>query len=110
MTERFGPQFTARPEAERRALLERHLEPYNDRAKPSRRRLAIVDQFDPSQPEISQFSLRDRRYLKHLYPEEVGFVRFLSPTKAKFLPDPAGDWVAEHLRPGVEGGGVGLGA
>jgi acetyltransferase-like isoleucine patch superfamily enzyme len=123
MTERFGPQFTTRPAAERRAMLERHLQAYYDRARPSRRRLAIVDQFDAAQPEISQFSVRDRRYLKHLYPEEVGFMRFLLPTKAKFLPDPTTDWVARHLEPGVpadgappaaeaaaQAGGVGLGA
>jgi acetyltransferase-like isoleucine patch superfamily enzyme len=123
MTERFGPQFTARPGPERRAMLERHLRAYYDRARPRRRRLAIVDRFDASQPDISQFSLQDRRYLKHLYPEEVGFMRFLLPTKAKFLPDSTSDWVAQHLKPGVPpeprpapsgtaapNGGVGLGA
>jgi acetyltransferase-like isoleucine patch superfamily enzyme len=100
LTERFGPQFTARPPTERRAMLEGHLRTYYERAKPRQRRLAIVDQFDPARPEISQFSLAERRYLKHLYPEEVGFMRYLLPTKAKFLPAPGSDWVGEHLRPG----------
>jgi hypothetical protein len=79
-------------------MLEGHLRTYYERAKPRQRRLAIVDQFDPARPEVSQFSLAERRYLKHLYPEEVGFMRYLLPTKAKFLPAPGGDWVGEHLR------------
>jgi acetyltransferase-like isoleucine patch superfamily enzyme len=105
MTDRFGPQFSARPAAERRAMLERHLEMFYQRVRPRQRRLEIVDHFDPSRPDISQFSLGERRYLKHLYPEEVAFMHFLLPTKAKFLPDPSSDWVAEHLAPGSQAGG-----
>jgi acetyltransferase-like isoleucine patch superfamily enzyme len=100
MTDRFGPQFTSRPLAERRSLLEGHLRTYYEQAHPRERRILIVERFDASRPELSQFSLTERRYLKHLYPEEVGFMRFLLPTRAKFLPHLASDWVAEYLAPG----------
>jgi hypothetical protein len=56
-----------------------------------------VDKIDPAQREYSQFSLTERTYLKNLYEEEMDFVRFLHPTKAKFLPFPDTDWVSRFL-------------
>jgi hypothetical protein len=85
-------------------MLEGHLERYYAHARPTERRIAIVDRLDLARPELSQFSLTERRYLKHLYPEEVGFMRYLLPTKAKFLPDGSSDWVAAHLVPGPSAG------
>jgi hypothetical protein len=32
-----------------------------------------------------------------LYPEEVKFMRFLTPTKAKFTPIPSNDWIRKYL-------------
>jgi len=97
VTERFGPPFHEVDLEEKRKKMEGYLEEFISIYKPPRNRIRIVDRIDPGQKEYSQFSLTERMYLKKLYPEEVQFMRFLLPTKAKFLPFPETDWISHYL-------------
>ena len=98
VTDRLGPQFEDRPLSDRRPELQAHLDEFLSERRPRRNRIEIVDRIDKSRP-TSQFALLDRQYLKNNYPEEVAFMRFLLPRKAKFLPHPSTDWIAESLQP-----------
>lgn len=97
VTERFGPQFQEVKLEEKRRIMERYLEEFISLYKPPVNRIRIVDKVDPSQKDYSQFSLTERMYMKTYYSEEVQFMRFLHPTKAKFLPFPTTDWVSRYL-------------
>jgi hypothetical protein len=97
VTERFGPQFQETPIQQKRLQMEAHLAEFLERYRPSQNRIRIVDSIDRTQLHYSQFSLTERQYVKNLYEEEVQFVRFLQPTKAKFYPIPERDWVATYL-------------
>jgi acetyltransferase-like isoleucine patch superfamily enzyme len=93
VTDRFGPQFETVPLETKRRKLEAHLEEFLRTHRPERNRIAIVDRIDMEKRHLSQFSVSERLYVKNLYPEEVAFMRFLLPTKAKFRPHPDTDWV-----------------
>lgn len=97
VTGRFGPQFAEITLQQKRLMMERYLQEFTALHEPRRNRIRIVDTIDLTQKEYSQFSLTERTYLKNLYEEEVQFVHFLHPTKAKFLPHPDSDWVASYL-------------
>ncbi len=97
VTDVLGTQFgTVSPEV-RRQKMEGYLEQFISVFRPRRNRIRIVDTIDGTQKEYSQFSLTERIYLKNLYPEEVDFMRFLRPTKAKFLPFSERDWIGRYL-------------
>lgn len=97
VTDRFGPQFQEVSVDHKRAQMQRYLEEFVSRYQPRQNRIRIVEKIDPTQREFSQFSLSERMYVKNLYEEEVQFMRFLNPTKAKFLPIPQTDWVNRYL-------------
>ena len=97
MTGRFGTQFEPVPLEKKMAIMQGHLDAFLETYKPKRNRIEIVEQFDPTRPDVSQFSVKERQYIKNLYPEEVRFMRYLLPTKAKFLPQPKTDWVYPEL-------------
>jgi acetyltransferase-like isoleucine patch superfamily enzyme len=97
VTDVLGAQFgTVSPEARRRKM-EEYLGQFISVFRPRRNRIRIVDTIDLTQKEYSQFSLTEHFYLKNLYPEEVDFMRFLRPTKAKFLPFSERDWISGYL-------------
>ena len=97
VTDRLGLQFEEVSLAAKRSRMESYLHEFLDRVRPKQNRIRIVDQLDMGQRRLSQFSLTERTYIKNLYPEEVMFMRFLRPTKAKFVPAPETDWLAPHL-------------
>jgi hypothetical protein len=97
LTERLGPQFAEVSLDEKRARMQGYLDEFLDRNRPKENRIRIVDELDFDQSSLTQFSLTSRVYIKNLYPEEVRFMRFLLPTKAKFLPHPERDWIASYL-------------
>jgi acetyltransferase-like isoleucine patch superfamily enzyme len=97
MTDRFGMQFGEVTLDEKRKRLENYLKEFISLHKPRKNRIKIVERIDPSQRQYSQFSLSERLYIKNLYPEEVKFMRFLTPTKAKFTPIPSNDWIRKYL-------------
>ena len=97
VTDRFGPQFQEVSIDDKRARMQRYLEEFVSCYQPRQNRIRIVEEIDPTQREFSQFSLSERMYVKNLYEEEVQFMRFLHPTKAKFLPIPQTDWVNRYL-------------
>jgi acetyltransferase-like isoleucine patch superfamily enzyme len=97
MTDRFGNQFEDTSMEEKRSKLKAYLEDFLQRYKPKENRIRIVDRIDSRVKNLSQFSLAERRYMKNLYPEEVAFMRYLLPTKAKFLPVSETDWVSSLL-------------
>ena len=97
VTDRLGPQFGSVAADQQRARMEAYLAEFLATARPSKNRIRIVDRLS-SGSDLSEFSVTERRYRKHLYPEEVSFMRFLLPTRAKFLPS-GNDWVAELLTP-----------
>lgn len=99
VTDRFGPQFRVASLEEKRAQMERYLEEFIALYKPEKNRIRIVDRINPAQKELSQFSVSERMYIKNLYKEEVQFMHFLHPTKAKFNPIPETDWVRHYLKP-----------
>lgn len=97
MSDRIGGQFETRSVEDRRMMMERHLQDFLTISKPSPMRIEIVDAIDLKRPAVSQFSVTERMYLKNLYPEEVAFMRYLLPWRAKFVPHPSTDWVARYL-------------
>lgn len=97
MTDKFGPQFEEVGFEEKREKMENYLREFLDKFHPPENRIRIVEKIDLSQRELSQFSLTERVYIKNLYLEEVMFMRYLSPTKAKFFPHPETDWIAKYM-------------
>lgn len=97
VSDRFGRQFEEVPLERKRARMGGYLEGFLSKHRPTQNRIRLVDQIDPAQMEYSQFSLTERMYVKNMYEEEVQFMRFLHPTKAKFLPHPDTDWVGSYL-------------
>lgn len=97
MTERFGPQFAEVSADEKRERMQGYLDEFLARNRLKKNRIRIVDELDFDQSNLSQFSPTKRLYIKNLYPEEVSFMRFLLPTKAKFLPHPERDWMDLYL-------------
>lgn len=97
VTDRFGPQFQQVSVDSKRAQMQRYLEEFVSRYRPRQNRIRIVEEIDPTQRDFSQFSPSERMYVKNLYEEEVQFMRFLHPTRAKFLPTPQTDWVNRYL-------------
>lgn len=98
VTERFGPQFNDRDISERREIMEGYLAKFCAETGHSKIRLRIVDVVDPLRTNETQFGIADRVYTKRWHPEEIAFMKFLLPTKAKFLPHESTDWVGKHLR------------
>lgn len=97
MSDKFGNQFESISLDEKRAKMESYLADFLVQYAPKKNRIRIVDRFGKNQTNLSQFSLTERMYTKNLYPEEVQFMRYLLPTKAKFLPAPSTDWVSSFL-------------
>lgn len=97
MTDRFGPQFKELNLKEKREMMQNYYNEFLNEYRPKENRIEIVDQLDLNKKHISQFSLSERVYIKNLYPEEVHFMNFLLPTKAKFLPVAETDWISHHL-------------
>lgn len=97
MTDRFGMQFGEVTLNEKRELLEHYLQEFVTLRKPTQNRIRIVEKIDHNLSQYSQFSLSEHHYIKNLYPEEVKFMRFLIPTKAKFLPISSKDWIRKYL-------------
>lgn len=97
VTETFGPQFEPRTLDVKREMMEGYLAQFRTESGRQARGLRIVDVLGPQEPGITQFSLSERCYTKQLLPEEVQFMRFLLPTRAKFVPTAETDWIAQHL-------------
>ena len=66
--------------------MESYLQKFIETFSPKYNRIRIVERLDPKQFQFSQFSLTERKYVKNLFPEEIQFMRYILPTKAKFLP------------------------
>jgi acetyltransferase-like isoleucine patch superfamily enzyme len=97
VTEKFGPQFQKSTPQKKHARMEEYLKEFLMTERCSQNRIRIVEKIDPNQEEYSQFSSTERTYSKNLYPEEIRFMRFLLPDKAKFVPIPEEDWVNTYL-------------
>lgn len=97
MTEKLGPQFTDVDVSVKRDKMQEYLEEFVILHAPEKNRIRIVDRLDLDKLDVSQFSVTERLYIKNNYPEEQEFMRFLLPTKAKFLPHESGDWIASYL-------------
>jgi len=97
MTDKVGAQFETTTLEKKKERLENYLQVFLEKYKPPKNRIRIVEKIDSAKNEFSQFSLTERLYFKHLYPEEVSFMNYLSPTKAKFFPHPDTDWVQKYL-------------
>jgi acetyltransferase-like isoleucine patch superfamily enzyme len=93
VTEKLGTQFQSRSLEEKQVIMQGYLDEFLLNRKLAQNRIRIVDKIDLAQKELSQFSLTERVYLKHLYEEEMLFMKFLTPTKAKFNPHPTTDWM-----------------
>jgi len=97
MTERLGMQFEEVSLDEKWSKVQAYFDEFLKQNRPQKNRIKIVEKLDMSQANTSQFSLTERMYIKNLYPEEVDFMRFLLPTKAKFSPHPDTDWISSYL-------------
>lgn len=97
MTDRFGPQFKELDLKEKREMMEKYHIEFLNKYRPKENRIEIVDRLDIKNRHITQFSLTERMYIKNLYPEEVQFMQFLLPAKAKFLPIAETDWISRYL-------------
>lgn len=98
MTDRLGPQFADRSDEQKRIELEKHLRDFLNRSRPVENRIRIVDEIDLAETESSQFCIATRSYTKRGHSEEVQFMRYLLPTRAKFVPHDATDWVKSYAR------------
>lgn len=97
ITDRIGTQFQEVPIEEKKAKLEQYLSDFLLRYKPKRNRIKIVEQIQPELSNFSQFDVSNRRYLKNNFTEEVRFMQYLLPTKAKFIPTKETDWIDKYL-------------
>lgn len=97
LTDQVGLQFKEVSLDEKWSRMQEYLNEYLDRYRPQDNRIEIVEKLDMRRQNVTQFSMSERLYTKKFYPEEIAFMRFLLPTKAKFYPHPATDWVASHL-------------
>lgn len=97
ITDHMGIQYQTTELNIKREMMEKHLQEFIYKFKPKQNRIRIVDKIDLNQLNLSQFSLTERLYVKNMYPEEVSFIRFLHPSKAKFLPIRERDWVNRFL-------------
>lgn len=98
ITVKMGTQFREISLDEKWSRMGDYLSDFLNIYKPKENRIRIVEQLDMNQRLITQFSLTERMYIKNLYPEEVQFMRFLLPQKAKFTPTPETDWVNHYLQ------------
>lgn len=97
ITDKIGPQYEAVDLNTKRQSLEKHLCDFFKRVKPSKNRIKIVDNLDPRVHGYTQFSVSEGFYTKNLFEEEVQFIRYLHPDKARFLPLGDKDWVKKYL-------------
>lgn len=97
LTANLGYQFDVRDLADKQAMLQYYLDEFLIENNISESRIRIVDHLDTNQQHLSQFSLTERKYIKNHYPEEIKFMRYLLPTKAKFIPTSDTDWVGSYL-------------
>jgi hypothetical protein len=97
LTDKIGGQCAAVSDEKKKTELDKLLEAFLNVYKPRRNRIKVVNAFDASQKNYTQFSVTQRQYIKNLYPEEVQFMRFLLPKKAKFTPSPETDWIKPYL-------------
>lgn len=97
VTDHVGVQYENTELNIKREMMEKYLQEFISKFKPKQNRIRIVDKINLNQKKISQFSLTERLYVKNMHPEEVSFIRFLHPTKAKFLPICERDWVQDYL-------------
>lgn len=98
ITDRIGTQFREISLDEKLSRMQDYLNTFLDLYKPKENRIRIVERLEVSQQAVTQFSVSERMYIKNLYPEEVQFMRFLLPTRAKFIPTPNTDWVNHYLQ------------
>jgi len=98
ITDQIGTQFREISLDMKWSRMQGYLMEFLDFYKPKENRIRIVERLDTNQRSVTQFSLTERMYIKNLYPEEVQFMRFLLPTKAKFTPTPETDWVRHYLQ------------
>jgi hypothetical protein len=97
VTEYMGNQFEATSLKIKTTQMNKYLSDFLNLYQPKYNRIRVVDTIDINETKFSQFSLTERMYIKNLYPEEVEFMRWLLPTKAKFLPHPKYDWVSSYM-------------
>ncbi len=98
ITDQIGTQFREISLDTKWSRMQGYLMEILDFYKLKENRIRIVERLDTNQRSVTQFSLTERMYIKNLYPEEVQFMRFLLPTKAKFTPTPETDWVSHYLQ------------
>jgi acetyltransferase-like isoleucine patch superfamily enzyme len=98
ITVQIGTQFREISLDVKWSRMKDYLREFLDIYKPKENRIRIVERLDMNQRLITQFSLKERMYIKNLYPEETKFMRFLLPKKAKFTPTPETDWVNHYLQ------------
>ena len=85
ITEKAGPQFKPVTVEEKYAKMKQYLHEFN----PNSENIKIVssmNEIDFSQKNVSFFDVSTRKYTKTHSEEEIKFMRFLLPEKAKFVP------------------------
>lgn len=82
ITDKIGPQFSTVSVSDKMDIMNKY---YKDFGSPSN--IHIVETVDSfKEDEISYFAVETRQYTKHLYDSEIAFMKYLLPTKAKFIP------------------------
>lgn len=92
-TTRFGPQFVEKPIMKRVEEFVKLLNDFRESTGIHTKAIAAVDVIDPDDTKTSQFCVKTRQYSKHLTHEEVAFMRYVLPNKAKFIPTDDTDWI-----------------
>lgn len=82
LTDKIPPQFKIVTIEEK---LNKMLTYYSNCGSPSNIKI-ITDSKDIVSEEVSYFNVTDRKYTKRSTNEEVAFMKYLLPTKAKFIP------------------------
>ena len=95
ISERLGSQFETTSVETRKEMMAEHLEEFYSQHPSFRGSIELVEAIDDS--DAIQFDIVDMKYSKTLKKAEVAFMRFLLPTRAKFIPVPERDWVYKRF-------------
>jgi acetyltransferase-like isoleucine patch superfamily enzyme len=79
---KVGMQFKTVPVEEKLEKMNAYIKEWGGVAD----KIKIVAHFENVQEDISYFNVADRTYTKRQTPEEISFIKFLLPHRAKFIP------------------------
>jgi acetyltransferase-like isoleucine patch superfamily enzyme len=87
LTDKTGPQFVNKTNSEKLILFKEIYQSFITKNRILRPTIKIIESpKEIENPELTYFVIQDRKYTKRLTEEEVSFMKFILPDRAKFTP------------------------